>query len=146
MQKQTIISVTLLVSALAFNNSLVAEQHTDITINTQLERISTTSHIASILYEKGLDEDAAQVISQNLIIDDALFTTMIENLLNGCSNINKDDAYEYLSKAALQRQKVRLDNYGHLIHMVSTIKQKALDKGTLAQLNIVAKQNTSLLI
>lgn len=143
MNKQKFITLSLLVSALAFN-PLIAQQ---LYINTSLhiKRNSVKSNIASILQNRGLDEDVAKEFSENLVHDDELFATMIDNLLHGYKDLHQDEIFEYLSQAALHRNDVHLDNYGHLLHTVSTIKQKVLDKSTLAQLNVISKQNASLI-
>lgn len=146
MDKRNFISVTLLVSALAFN-PLVAQQ-LNANVSSQIERNTTvSSSIASILHNRGLDEDAAQEISNNLIDEeDELFALMIENLVNECSSLNKEEVLEYLSTAALYRQDVHFDSYAQLVNMVSKIKQKSLDVKTLKQLSAVAKQNKEIFI
>lgn len=146
MDKRNFISVTLLVSALAFN-PLVAQQ-LNANVSSQIERNTTvSSSIASILHNRGLDEDAAQEISNNLIDEeDELFALMIENLVNECISLNKEEVLEYLSTAALYRQDVHFDSYAQLVNMVSKIKQKSLDVKTLKQLSAVAKQNKEIFI
>jgi len=141
MDKRNLISVTLLVSALAFN-PLVAQQ-LNANINIQIERNTVSSSIASILHKRGLDEDAAQVISNNLIDEeDELFAFMIENLINECSDLSKEEVLEYLSTAALYRHNVRFDSYAQLVNMVSEIKQKPLNEKILKQLSTIAKKNS----
>lgn len=146
MDKRNFISVTLLVSALAFN-PLVAQQ-LNANVSSQIERNTTvSSSIASILHNRGLDEDAAQEISNNLIDEeDELFALMIENLVNECISLNKEEVLEYLSTAALYRQDVHFDSYAQLVNMVSKIKEKSLDVKTLKQLSAVAKQNKEIFI
>lgn len=141
MDKRNFISVTLLVSALAFN-PVAAKQPNNANISNQIERNTVSSSIAFILHKRGLDEDAAKEISNNLIEEeDEFFALMIDNLVNKCSSISKDEVLEYLSTAALYRQNVHLGSYAQLINMVSKIKKKSLDEKTLAQLSIVAKEN-----
>ena len=145
MDKRNFISVTLLVSALAFN-PLVAQQLNTNT-NSQIERSTTvSSSIASILHKRGLDEDAAQEISNNLVDneEDDRFALMIENLVNECSSLSKNEILEYMSTAALHRQNVHFDSYAHLVNMLSKIKQKSLDEKTLTKLSAIAKQNALL--
>ena len=145
MDKRNFISVTLLVSALAFN-PLVAQQLNTNT-SSQIERSTTvSSSIASILHKRGLDEDAAQEISNNLVDneEDERFALMIENLVNECSSLSKNEILEYMSTAALHRQNVHFDSYAHLVNMVSKIKQKSLDEKTLTKLSAIAKQNALL--
>jgi len=69
---------------------------------------------------------------------------MIENLVNECSSLSKNEILEYMSTAALHRQNVHFDSYAHLVNMVSKIKQKSLDEKTLTKLSAIAKQNALL--
>ncbi len=143
MDKRNIISVTLLVSALAFNPLVATELNTNTTSQRQIN--SVTGSIAHILHKRGIDEDMAKEISQNLIEDeDELFAAMINNLVNGYSDLSKEEILEYLSTAALYRQTVDFDSYSHLIHMVSEIKEKPLNEQSLKQLSRVAKLNQEL--
>jgi len=140
MDKRNFMSVTLLVSALAFN-PLVAQQ-LNTNASSQIQRSTVSSSIASILHKRGIDEDAAQEISNNLVDDeDELFALMIDNLVNECSSISKDEILEHLSTVALHRQNVHFDSYAHLVNMVSKIRQKPLDEKTLQQLSTIAKLN-----
>jgi len=145
MDKRNFVSVTLLVSALAFN-PLVAQQ-LNTNVSSQIQRSTVSSSIASILHKRGLDEDAAQEISNNLVDEeDELFALMIDNLVNECSSLSKEEVLEYLSTAALYRQNVYFDSYVQLVNMVSKIKQKPLDEKTLTQLSAIAKQNKEIFI
>lgn len=140
MDKRNFISVTLLISALALN-PLLAEQHR-VQTSSQLEQNRVTTTIASILHKRGLDEDVAKEISENLVNeDDELFALMIDNLINGCNEVNENEVLEYLSTAALHRKNVQLDSYAELVSMVSRIKQNLLDEATLKDLSAVAKRN-----
>lgn len=101
--------------------------------------------IASILHKRGIDEDAAQELSDNhLEEDEALLALMIENLEDGCSMVNREEVLEYLSTAVLYRQNIHFDSYDYLVSMVSKIKQKSLDTETLQNLRDVAKKNSLL--
>ena len=145
MDKRNIISVTLLVSALAFN-PLVATEFTTST-SSQRQINSVSSSIAHILHKRGIDEDMAKEISENFIDEeDDLFTAMIDNLVNEYSSLTKEEVHEYLSTAALYRQRVDFDSYSHLINMVSKIKGKALNEQSLKQLSRVAKLNKEMYI
>ena len=140
-----ILRITLFVSVLAFN-PVAAETLKHITnIQTQQEtRVSTG--IANILYKRGLDKDVAEELSQNLVAEDEeLFTLMLENILHGCKNINKDALLTYLSNEALFRKSVDLQSYDQLVAMISKVKQKALDADTLKALQSVTKQNRQLI-
>lgn len=140
MDKRNFISVTLLVSALAFN-PLVAQQ-LNINTSSQIKPHTVSSSIASILHKRGLDEEAARKISNNLVDEeDELFALMMDNLVNECNYVSKDEILEYLSTAALFRQNVHFDSYAHLVNMVSKIKQKPLHEKTLIKLSAIAKKN-----
>ena len=141
MDKRNFISVTLLVSALAFN-PLIAQEINRVNTSKQIDRNTVSSNIASILHKRGLDEDAAKEISENLVNEeDELFAMMIGNLITECGSLSKNEILEYLSKAALHRQNINFDSYSELVSMVSRIQQKVLDKKMLNQLSIVAKRN-----
>ena len=145
MDKRNFISVTLLVSALAFNPLVATDLNTNITSQRQIN--SVTSRVAHILHKRGIDEDMAKEISKNLVDEeDELFAAMINNLLNGYSSLSKEEVLEYLSTAALYRQTVDFDSYSHLISMVSKIKGKPLNEQNLKQLSRVANLNKEMYI
>lgn len=145
MKKHHFISITLIISGLALN-PLVANT----TVNS-VSQVQTTNHrisssIASILYNRGIDEEAAEEMSNNLLeIDEALLAMMIQNLEDECGMVSREEVLEYLSTAALHRQNVRFDSYDNLIAMVSKIKQTSLDEDTLKQLKHIANKNSLLL-
>jgi len=145
MNKENILRISLFVSVLAFN-PVVAEVVKPVSnIQTQQETRVTTS-IASLLHKRGIDADVAEELSKNVVPDDEdLFALMIDNLLNECKSISKDQLLAYLSSEALFRKSVSLDSYDHLVAMINKIKQKVLDKTTLKELQTVAKQNRQLL-
>lgn len=145
MSKENLLRISLFVSVLVFN-PVVAETLKPITnVQTQQEtRVSTS--IAKVLHKRGLDEDAAKKISQEFVADDEeLFASMMENLLNGCKDISKDELLTYLSNEALFRKSVNLESYDQLVAMASKIKQKALNEVTLRELQMIAKENRQLL-
>ncbi len=145
MSKENILRITLFVSVLAFNPAVAETFKPTTNIQTQQQtRVSTS--IANILHKRGLDEDAAEMISQNFVAEDEdLFARMMENLLDGCKSISKEEVLKYLSNEALFRKSVTLESYDTLLSMVSSIKQKTLDAKTRAELQSVAKQNRQLL-
>ena len=86
MKKHNFISITLIISGLALNPVMattvshrVAKKQTNIN--------SVSMSIASILHKRGIDEEAAQELSDNhLEEDEVLLALMIENLEDGCSS------------------------------------------------------------
>lgn len=141
MKKHDFISITLIISGLAL--SPVMATTVPQTVEQSQTNINTvSSSVASILHKRGIDEEVAQELSDNLLEEDEeLLALMIQNLENGCNMVSREEVLEYLSTAVLHRQNVHFDSYDHLIGMVSNIKQKALDEKTLKELNGVAKKN-----
>ena len=145
MSKENILRITLFISVLAFNPVVAETLKSTTNIQTQQEtRVSTS--IANILHKRGLDEDAAEEISQNFVAEDEeLFARMLENLLNGCKSITKEEVLTFLSNEALFRKSVDLKSYDTLVSMASKIKQQSIDPATRKALQKVAKQNKLLL-
>ena len=144
MKKHHFISITLIISGLALN-PLIAN-----TVVNSVSQVQTTNHtisssIASILHKRGLDEDTAEEMSNNLLEEDeALLAMMLQNLEEESGIVSREEVLEYLSTAALHRENIRFDSYDHLIAMVSKIKQTSLDTETLQHLRNVAKKNALL--
>jgi len=142
MDRRNLITVTLLLSALAFN-PLLAREKESYSVS-QLQRTSISEAIASRLHKKGLEEEVAVKVAQSMVKDDMRFTLMVENLLSQCEILDQDDVLEYLSKEALFRKKVALDDYGQLVNMASKLKHASLDETVLHKLHAVAKLNKAL--
>lgn len=141
MKKHDFISITLIISGLALN-PVMATTVPDTVAQSQTNINTVSSSVASILYKRGIDEEAALELSDDLLEkDEVLLALMIQNLEDGCNTVSREEVLEYLSTAVLHRQIVHFDSYDHLISMVSNIKQKALDEKTLKELNNVAKKN-----
>jgi hypothetical protein len=144
MDKRNLITVTLLLSALAFN-PLVAREGESYTVSQQ-QRNSVSDEIASRLHQQGLEEEAAVKLAKALVDDDVHFAFMLENLLARCEMLERDEVLEYLSKAALFRQKVALHSYGQLVHMVTKIQRGAPDESVLQKLHTVAQLNQTIVV
>lgn len=141
MNKQNIIRITLFVSILVFN-PVVADTFR-IASNIQSNFNSTIAeNITSILYKRGLERKAAEKIAEEFIQDDEqLFALMLENLLYGCADINKEELLEHLSTAALHKQNITLDSYAQLIDIYSKTKGSTPGKEVRNRLNAIAKKN-----
>ena len=145
MNKQNIIRITLFVSILVFNHAVADTLRLTTNIQSNLST-TITEDIASILYSRGLGEEAAKKRAKEFVRDDArIFTLMLNNLLYGCSDISKEEILEYLGTAALHRQNIELDSYGQLIDIYSKIKRSTPDEDVRKRLSAVVKRNTFLL-
>ncbi len=140
MENRNLLSVTLLVSALAFNPlSAVEINITDVSSQRQINAVSNT--ISSILHQRGLDEDVSHTLSQDLVKDEALFTAMLGNFLTHYPEISHKEVFDYLSTAALHRQTIQFDSYDHLVNMAANIHGHSLNASALKQLRTVSKLN-----
>lgn len=144
MSKENILRVTLFVSVLAFN-PVSAQQLSPLTNIQPPQSSAVKASISNILHKRGLDEEVANEISNNVTSDEVLFTHMLDNLLKGCNSISKEEVLTYLSNEALFRKSIDLHRYDYLISMVAKIQDKFLDKQTLTQLSQIAKNNTLLI-
>jgi len=109
----------------------------------QIKLNSVSASISSILHKRGLDEDAAQSITEAMIGDDEeLFNAMLRNLENGCEVLTQNEILEYISTSALFKKEVKLDSYSFLINMVHQIKKESINKETLIELQSIAKKNS----
>jgi len=146
MNKHNFISITLIISGLVLN-PVMATTPSNAVAQSQTSINTVSSSVASILHKRGIDEETAQELSDNLLVEEeALLALMIQNLEDVCSIVSREEVLEYLSTAALFRQNVHFDSYDYLIAMVSNIKQKSLDETTLKQLKYIAKKNSLLVV
>ncbi len=98
MNRKHFITVSLLLSALALNPLIANELYLDHT-SSQRQINTISSQIASLLYNRGLDEDVAYELSEGLIEDNELFETMINNLLSHHQDLTEDVLFKYSSTA-----------------------------------------------
>ena len=140
MDKKHFITVSLLLSALAFNPLIANELYLN-QVSSQRQINSISSQIASILYNRGLDEEVSYELSQGLIDDNELFEAMLNNLLNHHDNLVADEVFEYLGTVALHKQNIDLASYDHLVNMLSKIKGTTLTEVELLAINHTSKLN-----
>jgi len=146
MNKQNLLTLTLIISGLALNPVMAEATLAQVT-QTQNINQTVTSGISTLLYNRGLDEEAAEELAQNFVeSEDEMFLAMLVQTLEMQNIARREEVLEYMSRAALQRQILDLKKYDSLVGMVSQIKQKALDKNTLKQLSILAKVNKQLFV
>lgn len=140
MENRNFLTVTLLVSALAFT-PLSATEIDIYRTNSQKQINSVSANIASILHKKGLDEDVSHAFSRELVEDEALFSAMLGNFLIHYPDISHEEVLEHLSTVALHRQNIQFDSYDHLVSMASKIQGKVLNAGALGRLRTISKLN-----
>ena len=147
MNKQNFITLTLIISNLAFNP--VMADTIFITTVSQSQKInnSVTSGISSVLYKRGLDKEAADEISENFVSEeDEVLLAMVIQELDRENIASKKEILEYLSTMALYKQKFNFHSYDHLVGMVTKIKQRSLDSKTLKKLHTIANSNQQLVV
>lgn len=146
MNKQNFITLTLIISGLALNPVMANAVFTTVTYHQNIND-SVSSSISSLLYSRGLDKDAADEISENLVSeeDEDLLEGLIQDL-DRENIVSRKEVLEYLSTKALHKQNIDFHSYDHLVGMVSKIKQKSLNSETLKQLHNLSKCNKQLFV
>jgi hypothetical protein len=138
MKNKDILYSVLIATALAIN-PLMAKS---INLSSQNQTTSLSINVAKILQNRGLDDDAARVISEEFFADDEdLFHLMLKNLEHGCSVLSEDEILDYVSSIALQRKQLKLDSYSSLVNMLHSIKKIPPSKETLLELENIAMKN-----
>lgn len=142
MNKQYFITITLIVTGLAFNPAM-GKTLEHMTSQNQTINKSLTSSISTILHNRGLDEEVAKELAENFLDDeeDEMSLAMMMQHLENQNIATKEEVITYLSQAALHKQKLDVTSYDQLIGMVTKIKQKPLDANTREQLSQIAKAN-----
>ena len=146
MNKQNFITITLIISGLSLNPVMA---DTVLTTVVQSQNISepVSTGIASLLYNRGLDKEAAEQISENFVSesDEVLLALLIEEL-DRQNIVSRKEVLEYLTQTALRKQKFDFHSYDHLVRMVTTIHKKSLDNKTLNTLSMISKSNQKLFV
>jgi energy-converting hydrogenase A subunit M len=120
-------------------NPFVAAQ---LNASTQQRTNSLSFKIAKVLHNRGIDDDVAKEIAEDFFSEDEeLFSIMLKNLENGCSELNEKDILNYISSMALHRKSVKLDSYASLVDITYKITNKKLNKETLKELENIATKN-----
>ncbi len=146
MNKQNLLTLTLIISGLALN-PVMAEATLAQFTQTQNINQTVTSGISTLLYNRGLDEEAAEELAQNFVeAEDEMFLAMLLQTLEVQNIASREEVLEYMSSAALHRQTLDLKKYDSLVGLVSKIKQKTLDVQTLTQLSHLAKVHKQLFV
>ena len=146
MNKQNFITLTLIISGLALN-PVMADAVLATVSHSQNINHSVSSSISSLLYNRGLDKEAADEISENLVSeeDEVLLAILMQDL-DRKNIVSTQKVLEYSNTTALHKQNLDFHSYDHLIGMVSKIKQESLDSKTLKQLHHIVKSNKLLFV
>ena len=144
MNKQNLLTLTLIISGLAFN-PVMADAVINTVVSTQTINHSIASSISTVLYNRGLEEETADELATAMVDEeDEMFLTMLLQTLDSKNIASREEVLEYLSTAALHKQTIDFKKYDDLVGMVSKIKKRALDDNTLKQLSYLAKVNKQL--
>jgi hypothetical protein len=144
MNKQNLLTLTLIISGLALN-PVMAEEVVTANVTAQTINHSVSTSISTVLYNRGLEEKTANELASVMVDEeDEMFLAMLLQTLDAKNIASREEVLEYLSTAALHKQKIDFKSYDHLVGMVSKIKKSTLDKNTLEQLSYISKINKKL--
>ena len=146
MNKQNLLTLTLIISGLALN-PVMADAVVNSAASTQNINHSVSSSISSILYNRGLEEEAAEELASGVVDEeDEMFLSMLLQTLDGKNIVSRQEVLEYLSTEALHRRSVDFKTYDNLVGMVAKIKKCTLDENILQQLSHLSKINKQLFV
>ncbi|MEA2047164.1 MAG: hypothetical protein U9O64_01805 [Campylobacterota bacterium] len=148
MHKQNIITLSLIISGLAIN-PVVADSDEIIRVNKERQNItrSVSNSISSILYDRGIDKEKANEMAQEIVNKaDEVFLSLMIQMLEQKNIVTHGEVLEYLSTAALYREKIDFKQYDNLVGMVRKIKKEVLNQNTLKELSSIAKMNKQLFV
>ena len=146
MNKQNLLTLTLIISGLALN-PVMAEVVVDSVASTQTINHSISSSISSILYKRGLEEETADALASGVVDEEnEMFLTLLLQTLDEKNIVSRQEVLEYLSMEALHRRSVDFKSYDTLVGMVTKIKKCALDENTRKQLSYLANINKQLFV
>ncbi len=137
--KNTNLLYSALIATVLALNPLVT---TSLNASTQQKTNSLSFRVAKNLNNRGLDEDMAREIADGFFSnDEELFSIMLKNIESGCSVLSEDEILNHISSMALHRKTLKLDSYDSLVNMTFKIKNRALEKETLKELENIAMKN-----
>ena len=146
MNKQNLLTLTLIISGLALN-PVMADAVTSTVASTQTINHSIASSISTVLYNRGLEEETAEELASGVVDEeDEMFLSLLLQTLDEKNIVSRQEVLEYLSTEALHKRKVDFKSYDALVGMVAKIKKCALDKNTRNQLSYLAKINKQLFV
>lgn len=146
MNKHNILTITLIISGLALNQ-VSANPIQNSFVPSEITQQSISINIASHLCSRGIDKDVAEEMASNLLNeeDEILLAMFIQNL-EVLNIVKVEEVLEFLSSAALHKQKIDFHSYDNMLGMVTKIKQASLDESTKRQLSQLVKINKQLFV
>ncbi|MCF6205830.1 MAG: hypothetical protein L3J47_02890 [Sulfurovum sp.] len=143
MNRHNFIGVTLFVSILVFNPA-VAQTTEEARIPYTLKQTQVLSEqIASALYDKGLEAEAAQKIAKTFTATkEHELAQKVQVFVDHCTEITHEQVLAYLANEALHRNTVSLARYDELLQIYSKITQRTAPKDIQAQLQKIAALNS----
>ena len=153
MHKQNFITLTLIISGLAFSPVVAEniEHRADIeSAPTQTQNqnpSSVISSISSVLYNRGLEEETANKLALALLEgEDEMYFSLLLRTLDAQNIVSREESLEYLSTVALHKKKLDFKSYDSLVGMVAHITKSRVDAHTLKQLSYLAKVNKQVFV
>ncbi len=132
-----ILTLTLLTVTLTLNASIPR----DLRNTTRQQSNSITNRVATILFNRGIEEHKAHELSQAIInTNEEVFSMMLENFADTCA-IDKESIYQELSKIALSKKSADFTSYAFLVKLSRLIKSTYLEASELKKIEAVAMKN-----
>jgi len=150
MDKRKLVTLTLFLSTLAVlplsaNIQRSVDYGIVVSLSEHDEQYAFSERIASFLENKGLETEAAERLSKKLTGEKSrIFDHKVQTLLSHCPELDETALVAYLSEAALHQSSVKLEEYGDLVSMMTSILHKAPEKAMLRTLHYVAKINRTI--
>lgn len=110
MNKQNLLSITLIVTGLAFNPAVAETVEARVAFKVPVVQ-SVASEVSELLHARGLDKDAAEVMAVNVVGEDEMPLAMLIHNLEMQNIATKDEVLAYLSKAALHKQNTVMTSF-----------------------------------
>ena len=147
MHKQNFITMTFIITGLVVTPAIAENtEQNRVTQNITVKQ-SISSSIAMMLFKRGLDQEAADEMVENLLSEiDELSLAMLINDLERQNIVTREEVFKYLSNVALHKQKLDFTKYGQIIGMVNQIQKKPLEESTRKKISQIVKINQQLFV
>lgn len=137
MTTRKILTLTLLATTLTLGAAVPRE----LNATSKQQSNSISNQIANTLYRRGIEEDTAQELSQDIInVDEEVFAYMLQTYATS-TGIPLDKLYHELGKMALAKKQVDFSSYAFLLKLSQTLKKEHLTSKDLKKLENIATRN-----